>query len=201
MVLGARLRLRDGPVAGGEQSWIAVTRMSATIYGCCGVVGRPRPAPRFVCSSTQPGVDLTLQSMWHKELSQVLPRASSSPAGDRAGRLRHGPTDRGLPNALDELQQAVDLLGDIDDPVAACYVLPLLRGVTHRPAKVDWTAANSGGGRGRRSGWGHILADHDPVLHVVEGIAGNQRGADLRCPVARRPARPRLFRVDAWSSP
>ena len=123
-------RLRDGPAAGGEQSWIRRHADECDNLRAAAEWWADHDPPRVLrlLVDVEPGVDQTLRSMWHEELlREVLPRASSSPPGDRAAGfalLAWTDSDRGLPNALDELQQAVELLGDTDDPVAACYVLP-----------------------------------------------------------------------------
>ena len=54
-------------------------------------------------------------------LSPVDPPPETEP---QRSHCWHGTTPReGLPSALEELRQAVELLADIDDPVADCYVL------------------------------------------------------------------------------
>ena len=70
---------------------------------------------------------MTLQSTWSMDLLRhVLPLTSGSPAGDRAAAvalLAWNDSEEGLPSALEELRQAVELLADADDPVVDCYVL------------------------------------------------------------------------------
>jgi hypothetical protein len=95
-------RLRDGPAAGGEQSWIRRHADECDNLRAAAEWWADHDPPRALrlLVDVEPGVDLTLRSMWHEALLRdVLPRASPSPAGDRAagfGLLAWSDSDRGL---------------------------------------------------------------------------------------------------------
>ena len=126
-VLGSRLR--DGPLPGGERAWIRIHDVERDNLRAAAewLLVRDPPAALRLLLDIMPGMFHTQQAAWCDELlREVLPLAANAPADARAealGSLAWGEDEPGQPSAPELVAEALDLLDEVDDPVAECMVL------------------------------------------------------------------------------